>query len=48
MDATFTTIEGGAVLRKDISIQNTNISNHILEHSPKSEDGYFIVPKIIE
>ena len=46
--ATFTTIEGGAVLRKDISVQNTNISNHILEHSPKSENGYFIVPKIIE
>ncbi len=48
IDATFTTVEGGTPLRDDIAKQDLEISNHILEHSPKSENGYFIVPKIIE
>jgi len=48
VDATFTTIEGGTPLREDIPKQDLNISKHILNHAPKSEDGYFIVPKIIE
>lgn len=48
IEATFTTIEGGTPLREDISNQNLELSNHILKHAPKSEDGYFIVPKIIE
>ena len=48
IEATFTTIEGGTPLREDVSIQNLELSNHILKHAPKSEDGYFIVPKIIE
>ncbi len=48
VDATFTTIEGGAQLREDVAVQEQEVSNHILEHSPKSEDGYFVVPKIIE
>ena len=46
--ATFSTIEGGTPLREDVSEQNLELSNHILKHAPKSEDGYFIVPKIIE
>jgi aspartyl-tRNA(Asn)/glutamyl-tRNA(Gln) amidotransferase subunit C len=48
IEATFTTIEGGTPLREDVSNQNLELSNHILKHAPKSEDGYFIVPKIIE
>ena len=48
VDATFTTVEGGANLREDISITNTELSEHIIKHAPKSENGYFIVPKIIE
>ena len=48
VEATFTTVEGGAILREDIAVTNSDISTHILEHSPKSENGYFIVPKIIE
>jgi len=48
IEATFTTIEGGTPLREDVSVQNLELSNHILKHAPKSEDGYFIVPKIIE
>ncbi|MFY9094505.1 aspartyl/glutamyl-tRNA amidotransferase subunit C, partial [Aliarcobacter butzleri] len=41
-------IEGGTPLREDTSKQDLELSNHILNHAPKSEDGYFIVPKIIE
>ena len=48
IEATFTTIEGGTPLWEDVSNQNLELSNHILKHAPKSEDGYFIVPKIIE
>ncbi len=48
VDATFTTVEGGAMLREDVAITNHELSNHIIEHSPKSDNGYFIVPKIIE
>lgn len=48
IEATFSTIEGGTPLREDVSKQDLELSNHILKHSPKSEDGYFIVPKIIE
>lgn len=48
IDATFTTVEGGTPLREDIAKQDLELSSHILKHAPKSEDGYFIVPKIIE
>ncbi|AXH16001.1 Asp-tRNA(Asn)/Glu-tRNA(Gln) amidotransferase subunit GatC [Malaciobacter mytili] len=48
IDATFNTVEGGTPLREDISTQDLQRAKHILEHAPKSEDGYFIVPKIIE
>ena len=48
IDATFTTVEGGTPLREDVSAQDLEMSKHILSNAPKSEDGYFIVPKIIE
>lgn len=48
IDATFSTIEGGTPLREDESKQDLELSNHILKYAPKSEDGYFVVPKIIE
>jgi aspartyl-tRNA(Asn)/glutamyl-tRNA(Gln) amidotransferase subunit C len=48
IDATFTTISGGTPLREDIAQNKRELSEHIIKHSPKSEDGYFIVPKIIE
>lgn len=48
IDATFTTVEGGTPLREDVSNQDLEMSKHILENAPKAEDGYFIVPKIIE
>ncbi|MBP7742139.1 MAG: Asp-tRNA(Asn)/Glu-tRNA(Gln) amidotransferase subunit GatC [Aliarcobacter sp.] len=48
IEATFSPIEGGTPLREDIAHQDLELSKHILKHAPKSEDSYFIVPKIIE
>lgn len=48
IDATFTTVEGGTPLREDVSSQDLEMSKQILANAPKSENGYFIVPKIIE
>jgi len=48
IEATFSTIEGGTPLREDVASQDLELSNHILKHAPKSEEGYFVVPKIIE
>lgn len=48
IEATFNTVEGGTPLREDCAKQDLELSNHILNHAPKSEEGYFIVPKIIE
>ncbi|WP_419771308.1 MAG: Asp-tRNA(Asn)/Glu-tRNA(Gln) amidotransferase subunit GatC [Candidatus Marinarcus sp.] len=48
IEATFTTVEGGTPLREDVAIQDLDVSSHIVNHAPKSEDGFFIVPKIIE
>lgn len=46
--ATSSTIEGGTPLREDLPIQNLELSKHILKHAPKTEDSYFVVPKILE
>lgn len=48
IEATFTTVEGGTPLREDVAVQDLEMSNHILNHAPKSEEGFFVVPKIIE
>ncbi|STQ86562.1 Asp-tRNA(Asn)/Glu-tRNA(Gln) amidotransferase subunit GatC [Helicobacter muridarum] len=37
----------GTLLRDDVPI-NSNIAKLILNQAPDSQDGYFIVPKIIE
>lgn len=37
-----------APLRKDIPESDPSIAKKILEHAPKAEDDFFIVPKIIE
>lgn len=47
-EATFTTVEGGTPLREDIAIQDLELAAHILNNAPQSQDGFFIVPKIIE
>ncbi|BCZ17136.1 Glutamyl-tRNA(Gln) amidotransferase subunit C GatC [Helicobacter sp. NHP19-003] len=35
-------------LREDKVVHNPQISQDILAHAPKAQEGYFIVPKIIE
>ena len=47
-EATFTTIEGGTPMREDTPKSNPKIIKTILENAPKSEGGFFIVPKIIQ
>lgn len=48
VEATFSTVEGGATLREDEPATDRTIGDHILSHAPKSSDHFFIVPKIIE
>ncbi len=47
IDATFNTLDASTPLREDIP-QKSEVIKTILENAPKSKDGYFIVPKIIE
>lgn len=47
-EATFTTVAGGTPLREDIPHVVPSIVKTILEHAPKSKNGFFVVPKIIE
>ncbi|SMC09365.1 Asp-tRNA(Asn)/Glu-tRNA(Gln) amidotransferase subunit GatC [Nitratiruptor tergarcus] len=46
--ATYSPIEASAPLRKDIPQNQSEIGQKILRNAPKSEDDFFIVPKIIE
>lgn len=48
IEATFSTVEGGATLREDIVASNPAVADDIMLHAPKSDDHFFIVPKIIE
>ncbi len=48
IDATFTTIKGGTPLRADEPKSDEHISKMVIDNAPKSENGFFIVPKIIE
>jgi len=48
VDATFTTIEGGQLLREDIVDANEDTTQRIMQNAPKAEENYFIVPQIIE
>lgn len=47
IEATSTTLEGGTPFREDIP-KDSGIASAVLKSSPKSEDGFFVVPKIIE
>ena len=46
IDATFTTVQGGAILREDVVLQDKDIPNYVLKHSPKNEDGYLLFRKL--
>jgi aspartyl-tRNA(Asn)/glutamyl-tRNA(Gln) amidotransferase subunit C len=48
VDATFTTLSGGTPFREDISNQDEEFVQGVFRNAPKSENGYFVVPKIIE
>jgi aspartyl-tRNA(Asn)/glutamyl-tRNA(Gln) amidotransferase subunit C len=48
VDATFTTIEGGTPLREDECFENSEVAKHVINNAYKTENGSFIVPKIIE
>ena len=47
-EATFTTVNGGTPFREDIPHVNPKIVETILYNESKSENGFFVVPKIIE
>jgi len=47
-EATCSTLSGGTPFREDVPHVNTNIIKTILNHAPQSENGFFVVPKIIE
>ncbi len=46
--ATFTTLKGGTPFREDSANVSGEIIKTILINAPKSENRYFVVPKIIE
>ena len=46
--ATFSTLNSGTKLREDEPTSDPELANSILKNAPKSENNYFIVPKIIE
>ncbi len=48
IDENYNQEDGASPLREDIPSQDRSIAKSVLEHAPKSENGYFIVPKIIE
>ena len=47
IDAAFRVIDETTPLREDIP-QKNDVIKEVLRNAPKSKDGYFIVPKIIE
>ena len=47
IDATFSTLNNPTPLRDDIPVKN-EVIKEILQNAPKAEDGFFIVPKMIE
>jgi aspartyl-tRNA(Asn)/glutamyl-tRNA(Gln) amidotransferase subunit C len=48
LSPTFSTLSGGTPLREDCANTNIEISTSIFSHAPNAENGFFIVPKIIE
>lgn len=48
IDATFTTLSGGTILREDVVVSNEALVAGILNNAPQKEDRFFVVPKIIE
>jgi aspartyl-tRNA(Asn)/glutamyl-tRNA(Gln) amidotransferase subunit C len=47
-EAAFTTVQGGTPLREDIPNCDEATIKTIIKYAPNSDNGFFIVPKIIE
>ncbi len=47
INASFSTLNNPTPLRED-EPEKSEIIDEVLQNAPKSKDGYFIVPKIIE
>lgn len=47
-DDSFAMSDKGTYLREDTPFCDKNINEDILKNAPQSDDGFFIVPKIIE
>jgi len=48
VDDKFALNDNQTFVREDIASCDTNINDEIIKHAPKSDDHFFIVPKIIE
>ena len=48
VDTKFLMTEQATRLRSDEPLSKTDIADAILEHAPRSEEHFFVVPKIIE
>lgn len=48
VNGTFSMTQNATYTREDTPFCNSQINDDIIIHSPKSDDHYFIVPKIIE
>jgi len=48
VDDKFAMNDNQTFVREDIASCDTNINDEIIKHAPKSDDHFFIVPKIIE
>ncbi len=48
IDDNFAMNDSGTPTREDKSACDSDINNNILENAPRSEEHFFIVPKIIE
>ena len=47
VEATFSTLNNPTPLREDTPVKS-DVIDEVFKNAPKSKDGYFIVPKIIE
>jgi len=48
LDASFSTLDGGTPMRKDIPSPQPNVGQEILSRAPRQEENFFVVPAIIE
>lgn len=48
LDASFSTLEGGTPMREDVPYSAPSVGQDIISHSTMSEEGFFVVPAIIE